>query len=179
MAFLKQSLALWDSGARPGEIAALEAKDWSEPMEAFILGEWKKGGDGRKRTIYFTDRFLAEVIRPLMERHPTSKLFRNHRGQPWGRWAWGDNFRRIREKMGLRDDIFAYGYRHRRCTELLKAKVPVAFVVEVMGHKDSKLIFHHYGHLAKDSVSIREELNRVAASSAAASKPANLPGCLM
>jgi integrase len=154
---------------------------FSSPGEpfTFVLKDWKKGGTGRPRIIYFTDQFLAEVIRPLMERYPTGPLFRNQWRRRWQPQIWGENFRHIRKKLGLRQDIFAYGYRHRHCTELLKAKVPLAYVVEAMGHKGPKTIFDVYSHLIKENASIRAELNRVAASSAAASKPANLPGCLM
>jgi integrase len=172
-------VALWDSGARPGEIAKLQAKDWNEGMQAFVLGDWKKAEGGRKRVINFTDEVLARIIRPLMQARPTGPLFLTRRGRAWHHRLWSENMRRLRRKLGLREDLIAYSYRHRLCTALLKGKMPLACIVEAMGHKDAKMIFHHYGHLAKDNASIRAELNRVAASSAAASKTVALPGFLM
>jgi site-specific recombinase XerD len=50
--------------------------------------------------------------------------------------------------------------RHTGATLLLKEKVPLAFVAQALGHKDTKMIEHHYGHLVNETEAIRAELDR-------------------
>jgi integrase len=153
--------ALRDSGARPGEIASLEARHWHAESKTFHLGEHKTDRNGHKKRVYFSTAFLEEVVYPQMKKHPTGPLFPNRNGRKWRNSSYELAFRKIRRQLGLREELIPYGYRHTVATDLLKKKVPVAFVTQVLGHKDTKMLDHHYSHLMGETEAIRAELDRV------------------
>lgn len=150
--------ALLLTGARPGEIAAIEAAQVSLDDGTWTMQRHKtrdRQAEPRPRVIYLVPR-MVEISRALVERHPSGPIFRNSRGKPWTRNAWRCRFRRVRVKLDLGDDVCAYGFRHGYATDALERGVPEATVAELLGHTDTKMIHRHYSKLRTRTQHLRD-----------------------
>jgi integrase len=73
-------VVLWETGCRPKELATAEARHCQDvPGRGVVItlgaGEWKSGQKtGGLRRIFCKDR-AAEIVRALVAKHPTGKLF--------------------------------------------------------------------------------------------------------
>lgn len=140
-------VALQESGARPGEVAAVTAADLDLDEGVWLLRQHKTAGKtGRPRVIILTPTLL-ELSRKLAAKYRSGPLFRNRIGRPWVPGAIQLRFRRIREKLGLGDDVVAYLYRHSFCTDALVNGVGIAQVAELLGHVNADMVMKHYQHL--------------------------------
>jgi integrase len=61
-------------------------------------------------------------------------------------------------RLQARDDHAANGLRHTWASLAVMAKVPLLVVAKNLGHRDTRMVELHYGHLAEDYVAkaIRE-----------------------
>ncbi|MBX9578890.1 MAG: site-specific integrase [Gemmataceae bacterium] len=92
--------AVRGTGARPGEVARIEANDVQWDGACWVLTEHKTARTGRLRTIYLPDDIVS-LCRDLAAKHPTGPLFRNTRGEPWKRTGWKQAMERAQRKLGL------------------------------------------------------------------------------
>ena len=74
--------AVHGTGARPGEVTRVEAKDIVWDAACWMLAKHKTARkSGRGRTIHLPPAVLA-ICRRLAEQHPSGPLFRTTRGEP-------------------------------------------------------------------------------------------------
>lgn len=153
--------AMTETGARPGEIARLEAShiDW-EAGTATMAGK-TTAATGRDRTITLTRSLLA-MLRRLAEVNPTGPLLRNSDGNPWTTNAVRCRFRRMRDRLGLDPKTVAYSYRHSFVTDGLERGVSPAAMAELVGHSGLKMVSEVYNHLRERREHLRGEAERAA-----------------
>jgi integrase len=98
-AFRDLLVVCWETGCRPQEILAVEARhvDPDGGRWVFPLDEAK--GKKAHRVVYLTDRAL-EITRRLVLRQPDGPLFRNTDGRPWHPYALNCRFGRLRLAHG-------------------------------------------------------------------------------
>ena len=76
-------LAVQATGARPGEVAKVEARHVVWDASCWMLADHKTAGKtGRERVIHVPESVLA-MCRDLAQQHPTGPLFRNTRNEQW------------------------------------------------------------------------------------------------
>jgi integrase len=147
--------ALHDTGARPGEVAGVEAKHLNEAIGAWVLSEHKTDRRGKKRVIYLTPE-LVEMTKRLAVRYPEGPLFRNSESRRWTAAALSHWFSRLRKKLGL-GPVSPYSYRHLFATEFLLKGGSMAVLAELLGDTVA-MIEHHYGHLREHGQQLRQFL---------------------
>jgi integrase len=147
--------ALHDTGARPGEVAAVEARHLNEGIGAWVLSEHKTERKGKKRVIYLTPQ-LVETTKRLAGMYPEGPLFRNSKGRPWTDSALNHWFDRFREKLRL-GAVSPYSYRHLFATQFLLKGGSMAVLAELLGDTIG-MIEHHYGHLREHGQQLRQFL---------------------
>jgi integrase len=152
--------AVQATGARPGEVARIEAKDVSWEAGCWVLTEHKTSKTGRVRTIYVPEAILS-LCRTLAEKHPTGPLFRNTRGEQWKKTGWKQVMERAQKKLGLIRRPLTSGYRHTFATDALEAGVPDVHVAELLGHSTTAMIHRHYGHLSTKGRALRNSLDKI------------------
>lgn len=154
--------ALWETGARPGEVAAVTAANYDRQQSVWILREHKTAKKtGRPRVIYLTDSMVTMTER-LALANPTGPLFRNSDGLGWNNNSIRCRFRRLRAKFENSDGTVAYAYRHTWTTRALLGGVPIATAAELLGHADTEMISAHYSHLSQQVAHLRQAARQVA-----------------
>jgi integrase len=79
-------------------------------------------------------------------------------GEAWGRSEQGLLMRKACEIAKITPPIGFHGLRHTWASLAVMAKVPLLVVAKNLGHRDTRMVELHYGHLAEDYVTkaIRE-----------------------
>ena len=94
--------AVQGTGARPGEVARIEAAHVVWEASCWILPDHKTvGKTGRERIIHIPPSVLA-LCRELALKHPTGPLFRTTKGQPWRKTGWKQAMARAEETQPRR-----------------------------------------------------------------------------
>lgn len=159
-------VALENTGARPGELLAAEAKYWDADKQALVYlanARRKKGSFRHKaakhkdRIIYFNGEAL-EMMQQLMRRHPKGPLFRRRDGTPYTLKTVQRYFHRFRTRPGVEmPELTAYSYRHTFATRWLLAGRSIEILAELLGNTP-QVIRKHYAHLCGDWRAIRQQL---------------------
>src|SRR5262249_30538069 len=123
---------------------------------------WKKTG---KPLVVPLTPPLIDLCKKLTAEHPEGPLFRTLRGRPWTSHAIKKRFRRwrrilIAEGHPMPDRIYAYCYRHQLATDLLARGESEALVAAIPGHKDTRMLHHHYSGVTARMKSVRGVLTR-------------------
>jgi integrase len=147
------------TGARPGEVACLEAQHIVWDAACWILTEHKTAASGRLRTVFIPQAILP-LLRLLAEKYPEGPIFRTTRGEQWRKTGWKQAMERAQGKLGLVRRPLTSGYRHTFATDALEAGVPDTHVAELLGHSSTAMVAKHYGHLAAKARVLRESLSR-------------------
>jgi len=98
-AFRTLLMMAWESGIRPQEVRAVEAKHLDTHHGRIVFPPKESKGKKLPRIVYLTDEALA-IARPLAEAHPTGPIFRNADGAPWTRYAINCAFIRFQIAFG-------------------------------------------------------------------------------
>jgi len=130
--FLEALKVLKDTGARPQELRAAEAKNLQanggKPRLYFAKPVKKTRGKSKPRKIYLNERAYA-ICKRLAEKYPSGPLFRNEDNREWSKDALNCRC----DRLNLDFAFFPYALRHTFCTAKLRQGMPPATVAELMG----------------------------------------------
>jgi integrase len=150
----------WESGARPQEIRAIEARHIDFDAKRIVFPPKESKGKKRHRVIYLTDAGL-DILRPLAAAHPAGPVFRSSRGKPWTKDTINAAFVRLKGKIGRKLHLGAWrkGY----ATEALKGGIDTVSVAALLGHTNAAMISRVYGQVQRDPKYMAELAERVKA----------------
>lgn len=151
---------IFGTGCRPKEARTLEAKHLDRANGLAVLAQHKTADKtDRPRVLYLTGEAEAVAYR-LADARPTGPIFLNSQGSPWTHNAVGLALRRLRKREGLPDSVVAYALRHAYATDALAHEVPAAFVAEMMGHADLRMMAT-YSHVNERTDALKEAARKV------------------
>ncbi len=167
--------AMWFTGARPGEIAKIEARHFKDGLWLLEPNEHKTGRvTGKDRVIGVCDE-LYEVVDRLTKKHPTGPIFRNTYGRPWTTSASFVRFESARLHQIIRDEVSPYAYRHAWATHALEdGKLDVYEVAKALGHQTTQMVMLHYDHSRKNTDHLRDIFKRARGTATSGSADAPL-----
>jgi integrase len=153
--------AMWFTGARPGEIAGIEARHLEGGLWRLDPTEHKTGRvTGKDRVIGVCDE-LYEIVDRLTALHPTGPIFRNSQGRPWTTAASFVRFEKAREKGVIREKVTPYAYRHAWATHALESgRLDLYEVAKALGHQTTQMVMLHYDHSRKNAEHLRDIFQR-------------------
>jgi integrase len=157
-AFRDLLLFTWETGARPQETVALEARHLDLPGARCIFPEKESKGKKRQRVIYLNEKAL-EIIARRAKSYPEGPLFRNADGGRWKRNNIACRFGRMQTKVGKKYCL--YNLRHSWMTSLLKAGVDPITVATLAGHTDTSMLARIYSHIQNDTEHLRKALDKL------------------
>ena len=134
-------------GTRPQESKGLEGRHVDFQKSLCVLHYREAKGKRKPRVIYLTEKALA-ILSRLTKEHPTGKLFRNTRGDPWTANAVRCRFKRLEGKIGRR--LTQYAFRHTWITDKLTAGVDSHIVAKLAGHSSTRELDRTYSHVVDD-----------------------------
>ncbi len=148
-------ILLLDTGARHGEICALE---WSQiDLDKRTIQLWRPKVNNES-VLYMTDRVHDVLSRRLSER-TSQYLFTNKQGQ--ARNSHTLIFYKAFRRAGL-SDCSAHTLRHTHATRLIQNGMSLYEVKEILGHADIQTTMR-YAHIEQAHVSLkaRDVINRL------------------
>jgi integrase len=153
-------VTLWESGARPGEVASVTAGEFDVDRALWVLRRHKNAHKGQSRIVHLTPT-VVEICKRLSEKYPEGPLFRTQKGTAYGWCGLSKRLAWLRERLGLPSTITVYGYRHTFATDALASGVPDAQVAELLGHSGTAMLHKRYSHLTAQSKVLRDALKKV------------------
>ena len=127
----------------------------SKPNAGVCMISYREAkGKQEARAVYLTDKAVEILKRNWRE----GIIFRNTRGEPWTSNAVRCRFERLEEKVGKR--YCQYLLRHSFITRKLLAGVDSHVVVQLVGHKDGRMIDKHYSKIAQNHKFLAEQAKR-------------------
>ncbi len=149
--FVKAALL---TGARPGELANLNAGDFDKQLCALTL----TGKTGRRQVAVSTAAavFFAEAVKGKV---PAAPMLTTGYGQRWNKDSWKKIFKDAVDTAGLPETVVMYSLRHTAISEMILAGMD-SFIVAKLAGTSVAMIEKNYGHLRHDVVT--SKLDRVA-----------------
>ncbi len=155
------------TGARPSTICKVEARHYRKKWLLWDVEDLYKHRKTRKKYVKRI-RLLPQAI-PIVERlneaHPEGPIFRNSHGDAWTPDTLGVYLYQMRhkfhdtKKMKWPKGLCLYGLRHTFATAfLMEHPNEIEYLRVLLGHKDHKMIFQHYGHLVDQHAAINGKL---------------------
>ncbi|GBR74037.1 DNA breaking-rejoining enzymes super family [Candidatus Termititenax aidoneus] len=177
--YLTAFLVLKDTGLRPGELRALQWKDWNRELKFFPITKAIEAGKrikikgtktGRVKPALVT-AFTAEQIEILKSERlfilPDDFIFLSHYGKPISDSVLSQRFHEGVKRAGIdRPEITPYWLRHTFNTRMLET-LPDDIVRKLMGHASAKMT-QYYRHadvfsLQREAVKISEKIAKLSA----------------
>jgi integrase len=157
------------TGARPSTICKVEARHYRPKWRLWDVEDVYKHRKTRKKYVKRI-RLLPQAV-PLVERlnkaRPEGPIFRNSHGDAWTPDTLGVYLYQLRhkfkdtKKLKWPEGLCLYGLRHTFATAFLKEHPnEIEYLRVLLGHKDYKMIFQHYGHLIDQHAAINGKLER-------------------
>lgn len=147
----------WETGCRPQESLRVEARHVDLAGSRWVFPASESKGKKIPRVVYLTPAAL-EIIKRLMEKHPTGVLFRNTDGKAWTPYATNCRFQYVRRKTGIKYSL--YSLRHSFAQHALIRGVDCITVATLLGHSDPNTLGRVYQHLSQNSTFLQEQLRK-------------------
>ncbi|VTR95814.1 integrase : Phage-related integrase OS=Rhodopirellula europaea SH398 GN=RESH_05369 PE=4 SV=1 [Gemmata massiliana] len=154
--------------ARPPTVTHIEGRHYNKEQSRWGCEDLYSGRSAQVKYVRHV-RFLNDEAREMVERfnakYPEGPIFRNAYGERWKPNApqiYLTNLRvKFKHSKGLKwpKGVVVYGLRHAFATSFLR-KFPneIEYLRVLLGHKNYKMIFSHYGHLIDEHASAFKRL---------------------
>jgi len=133
------------TGARYSELARLEPPDFNSDVGTLAV---RRSKSGKPRHVVLTDEgraFFAALVKRASNR---ALLFVQANGEPW---RTSQQHRPMKAACAAAKIVPAAGFhilRHSWASHAVMNGVPLLVVARNLGHKDTRMVEKHYGHLA-------------------------------
>lgn len=140
------------TGARPGELAVLNASGFDKRLGALTL----RGKTGERTVAISTAAvgFFTDISQDKIGQAP---MFTTSYGQRWNKDSWKKVFKTAVERAGLPDGIVMYSLRHTAISEMILAGMD-SFIVSKLAGTSVAMIESNYGHLKHSVVTAKLDL---------------------
>ncbi len=166
--------AALNTGCRAGELLAMRAGDFDPASKTVLIAQSKSG---KSRRVPLTERGVELFDQLTAGKLESDAIFRRSDGSAW----YGMALVRLMAEASKNGKVVPpatfHTLRHSYASALVQEGVPLMFVASALGHRDTRMVEKHYGHLAHSAVAemIRAKLPNFEAA-AAQSKVTSLRG---
>jgi integrase len=149
--------AALETGCRLGELVALQVHDFNPDAGTLAIRQSKSG---KSRHVVLTDEGAAFFRQLCAGRPGSAVMLVRGDGEPWKRAQQGLPMATACKRAEITPPISFHGLRHTWASLAVMAKMPLMVVARNLGHRDTRMVELHYGHLAPDFVT--DEIRRSA-----------------
>src|SRR5205814_1714802 len=117
----------YETGCRPSEAYNMASRYYHEKDHCFIYPGKPKADEfvwknakrtGKDRAIYLTAKAI-EVVERLLKQYPDGPIFRTRRRTPWKDKSAATILWRLRDDLGIAEEVTPYSFRHTYATDFL------------------------------------------------------------
>jgi integrase len=137
------------TGARWSELRALKAGDYDARSGTVNIADSKSG---KPRRVYLTDDGKAAFESWTAARAESEVIFKDRFGNAWGSHDQHRPMRAACTAAKIEPAVSFHVLRHSYASQLVGAGVSLAIVAEALGHRDTRMVSQHYGHLSPSHV---------------------------
>jgi integrase len=141
--------AALQSGARYGELAALQVHDFNSDAGTVAIRQSKSG---KPRHVDLTDEGAALFRQLAAGRAGSDLLLPRPDGSAWQKSQQARPMVAACERAHVKPRISFHGLRHTWASLAVMNGVPLLVVARNLGHSDTRMVERHYGHLAPSYV---------------------------
>ena len=144
------------SGARYGELGRCVVRDFSATSKTLFI---EFGKNGRSRHIHLDAEAVVWFSALVKGRDGAETLFRHtgvervtrDEGDDWMPYDQRDRMERAYKAAGILKVTF-HELRHTYASHLILRGMPLLYVASQLGHRDTRMVERHYGHLVPSAV---------------------------
>jgi integrase len=141
--------AALQTGCRYGELARLEVADLNRDAKTLAVRQSKSG---KPRHVVLTDEGAAFFARLCAGRAGSEIMLRKADGEAWGTSNQAYQIAEACKHAKIDPPINFHQLRHTWASHAAMNGVPLMVVAKNLGHKDTRMVEEHYGHLAPSYV---------------------------
>jgi integrase len=148
-----------ETGARYGELIRMQVCDFDAAAGTVAV---RRSKTGKSRQITLTDDGATFLAQHCAGRAGDESMFLTDDSKPWKRSEQTRPMKASCVRAKLRPQITFHGLRHTWASLAVMSGVPLMVVAKNLGHRDTRMVERHYGHLSDDYVrtEIREKAPR-------------------
>ena len=136
------------SGARYGELIRARVKDFNPEGGSLLIYRSKAG---KPRHVLLTGEAAALFVSWCAGRGGDEFVFVTKDGGPWTKSMQGNPMREACERARIVGASF-HSLRHTYASLSVMAGMPLMVLAKNLGHRDTRMVEQHYGHLSRDHV---------------------------
>ena len=137
--------AALETGCRYSELARLEVQDFNSKAATIAI---RKSKSGKPRHVVLTEEGASFFHQHCAGRAGGELMFSHADGSTWQKSEQSRPMREACEHARIIPPISFHILRHTWASLAVMARVPLLVVAKNLGHKDTRMVEHHYGHLA-------------------------------
>ncbi len=142
-------VAALQTGARYGELARLVVSDFHADAGTVHI---RRSKSGKSRHIVLTEEGIAFFRQTCVGRAGDDLMFPRETGAPWMPSQQGRFMSEAVTRAKISPPISFHGLRHTWASLSAMNGVPLMVVAKTLGHADTAMVQHHYGHLSPSYV---------------------------
>jgi prepilin-type processing-associated H-X9-DG protein len=135
-----------ETGARYGELAGAKVRDFQAGKLHIARSK-----SGRARNVVLSDAGAACYASLPSGRAPDEPIFL-HRGRPWQKSNQVRPMKAACVRARIAPPITFHALRHTWASLSIASGMPLMVVARNLGHRDTRMVEQHYGHLREDYV---------------------------
>jgi integrase len=137
--------AALETGARYGELAALQVHDFNPDAGTVAIRQSKAG---KARHVVLTDEGINFFRQVCAARAGSETMLRKSGGGAWLKSHQKRPMLEACERAKISPPVGFHGLRHSWASLAIMAGVPLLVTAKNLGHADTRMVEKHYGHLA-------------------------------
>lgn len=143
------------TGARYGELCQLDVRDFQAESKTLFIRDSKSG---KPRHIFLNDEGAVFCKRLTLGRPVDAPLITRSDGNRWERDHQHRPFKDAVKAAGIDPQFTFHELRHTWASLTVMAGAPLMVVATNLGHRDTRMVERHYGHLTQSYIAetIRE-----------------------
>jgi integrase len=137
--------AALETGCRYGELTRLEVRDFNQDTGTLAI---RKSKSGKPRHVVLTEEGADFFRQHCAGRAGNELMFSHANGSPWKKSEQSRPMREACEHARITPAVGFHTTRHTWASLAVMAGMPLLVVAKNLGHKNTRMVETHYGHMA-------------------------------